>query len=81
MEKIPEVYGTATIGSKGQVVIPKEARKVLNIKPGDKLIALSGPPGRKAMISFIPAKHISQFLTHFEKHITELKTELSKKVR
>ena len=28
---------TVTVGSKGQIVIPKEARELFDIKPGDSL--------------------------------------------
>ena len=31
---------TATVGEKGQIVIPKQAREVFNIKPGDTLLIL-----------------------------------------
>ena len=31
---------TATVGEKGQIVIPKQAREVFGIKPGDTLILL-----------------------------------------
>jgi AbrB family looped-hinge helix DNA binding protein len=31
---------TAKVGEKGQVVIPKEAREVFNIQPGDTLFLL-----------------------------------------
>jgi AbrB family looped-hinge helix DNA binding protein len=31
---------TARVGEKGQIVIPKEAREVFNIKPGDTLLLL-----------------------------------------
>lgn len=31
---------TAKVGEKGQIVIPKEARSVFNIQPGDTLILL-----------------------------------------
>lgn len=34
------VFGTAKVGEKGQIVIPKEARKLFNIKPGDTLLIL-----------------------------------------
>lgn len=40
-----KLYGTATIGSKGQIVIPAEAREDLGLKPGDRLYVLSGGPG------------------------------------
>lgn len=31
---------TATVGEKGQIVIPKKARDLFNIKPGDTLLIL-----------------------------------------
>ena len=34
------LFGTAKIGEKGQIVIPKEARKLFNINPGDTLLIL-----------------------------------------
>lgn len=33
--------GTVTVGSKGQIVIPKEARELFGIKPGDTLLFLA----------------------------------------
>lgn len=32
---------TVTVGEKGQIVIPKQARNVFNIRPGDTLIMLA----------------------------------------
>lgn len=32
---------TATVGEKGQIVIPKQARDLFNIKPGDNIIILA----------------------------------------
>lgn len=40
---IPEgkyIFGTVKVGEKGQIVIPKEARSVFGINPGDTLIVL-----------------------------------------
>lgn len=31
---------TATVGEKGQIVIPKQAREIFGIKPGDTLLIL-----------------------------------------
>ncbi len=31
---------TATVGEKGQIVIPKQAREIFDIRPGDTLILL-----------------------------------------
>ena len=32
------VFGTAKVGDRGQIVIPKEARELFNIRPGDTLL-------------------------------------------
>ena len=34
---------TATVGAKGQIVIPREAREMFGIQPGDTLILLGDP--------------------------------------
>ena len=34
------VFGTAKVGDRGQIVIPKEAREMFGIKPGDTLLIL-----------------------------------------
>ncbi|MGM1049615.1 MAG: AbrB/MazE/SpoVT family DNA-binding domain-containing protein [Bacillota bacterium] len=34
------IFGTVKVGEKGQIVIPKEARDVFDIKPGDSLLLL-----------------------------------------
>ncbi len=31
---------TATVGEKGQIVIPKQAREIFDIRPGDTLLLL-----------------------------------------
>ena len=36
-------YGSATIGERGQIVIPAEARKDCNIHTGDKLLVFRHP--------------------------------------
>lgn len=32
------VFGTARVGDRGQIVIPKEARELFGIRPGDTLL-------------------------------------------
>lgn len=34
------IFGTVTVGEKGQIVIPAKARKLFHIKPGDDLMVL-----------------------------------------
>jgi len=40
MEKKDKFVGVCKVGEKGQIVIPKEARDIFNIKPGDSIIVL-----------------------------------------
>ena len=34
------VFGTAKVGDRGQIVIPKEARELFGIQPGDTLLII-----------------------------------------
>lgn len=34
------IFGTVKVGEKGQIVIPKKARDLFDIKPGDQLLVL-----------------------------------------
>jgi AbrB family looped-hinge helix DNA binding protein len=36
-------YGTATVGERGQIVIPAEAREELGFQAGDKLLVMKHP--------------------------------------
>ena len=36
----PHIFGTAKVGDRGQIVIPKEARGFFGIEPGDTLLIL-----------------------------------------
>ena len=38
--KPQRIFGTAKVGDRGQIVIPKEAREFFNIAPGDTLLIL-----------------------------------------
>ena len=39
------IFGVVKVGDKGQIVIPKDARNVYSIKPGDALIMLGDERG------------------------------------
>lgn len=34
------IFGTVTVGDKGQIVIPKKAREIFSISPGDRILIL-----------------------------------------
>ena len=39
------IFGVVKLGDKGQIVIPKDARNLYDIKPGDALIVLGDQRG------------------------------------
>jgi AbrB family looped-hinge helix DNA binding protein len=79
MNKSHKFYGKVPVGTKGQIVIPLEARKAMNIKPGDSVIVISGPPRHEKIVSIIPEEEFNKFLQRFEEHINSMKREFSKK--
>lgn len=40
MNKSRHIFGTAKVGDRGQIVIPKDARALYGIRPGDTLLIL-----------------------------------------
>ena len=54
--------GTVTVGERGQVVIPADARKKLNINTGDKMLIMSHPSGDGLVLFKIDA--VREFLNH-----------------
>lgn len=44
------LFGVVTVGDKGQIVIPKQARKIFHIEAGDRLVVLGDEDQGIAMI-------------------------------
>jgi len=65
----PICLGTTTLGERGQIVIPKEARDALGLKSGDHLMVLV--PHDQA-IGLIPVKNAKKFLTQMSKQIESI---------
>ena len=78
MSDSKKFYGKVPVGSKGQIVIPVEARKVMGIKPGDNVIVISGPPHYERLVSLVPENEFNKFLKFFEEHIANLKEVVTK---
>jgi len=55
-----KAFGSATVGERGQIVIPADLRETLNIKPGDRVMIFSKTD--KEVISLMPAKDFTKFL-------------------
>ena len=77
MKGFPKFFGKVPVGTKGQIVIPAEARRAMKIKPGDSVIIMSGPPHQERMASLVPEEEFNKFLQHFEEHLSRMKKEIS----
>ena len=64
-----KLYGTTMVGTKGQIVIPVQARKDLGIKPGDHLVVI-GKLGKA--LGLVKAEALSELVAMFMKHIEKL---------
>lgn len=57
--------GAVTVGERGQVVIPAEARERLDIKAGDKLIVLLHP--MSSGVSFVKFDKLQEAQAEFQR--------------
>lgn len=54
--KDKHIFGTVTIGEKGQIVLPKKARDTLNMKTGDTLVVLGDSNPATAGLALISSE-------------------------
>jgi len=69
------LVGTVTVGPKGQVVIPVEAREKMGVKPGDKLIALFLDDHKT--VSFVTETEMQTMINKMGSHLTTMSENLS----
>ncbi len=62
-------YGAATIGERGQLVIPAEGRKELGLEPGTKLLAFRGPGNSLLLVT---PDRVANFLTMTMERLSQL---------
>lgn len=71
-----QLFGTATVGTKGQVVIPADAREAFGIKPGDRLYVMGSRT--KKIIALIPEDQLRELLDHLTDSVEQYKDILKK---
>lgn len=69
-------YGTTSIGKRGQMVVPIEARRSLNVKEGEKLLVFG--MGRD-MIAVMKLSQIEEFASMLTKKLKAIEGILNKK--
>jgi AbrB family looped-hinge helix DNA binding protein len=70
-----QFYGTTTLGEKGQVVIPAEARKAMGIKKGDKLLVFGMGCD---MLAFSKLSKVEQFASHLANRLNAIRKIIKK---
>ena len=70
-----QFYGTTTMGEKGQVVIPAEARKAMGIKKGEKLLVFGMGCD---MLAFSKLSKIEQFASHLSGRLETIRGIIKK---
>ncbi|HUC96096.1 MAG TPA: hypothetical protein VMR16_00310 [Candidatus Saccharimonadales bacterium] len=66
-----KLYGTATVGTKGQVVIPATAREDLGISTSDRLYVIGSP--KKGMVMLLKEDELDKFIENMNFHIEAIK--------
>ncbi|MGN1334008.1 MAG: AbrB/MazE/SpoVT family DNA-binding domain-containing protein [Anaerovoracaceae bacterium] len=56
------IFGIVTVGERGQIVIPKDAREVFRIKPGDKLLVMGDEEQGIAIVKTDAFKSFASFI-------------------
>lgn len=71
-----ELYGAVTVGERGQLVIPAQLRKALNIESGDQLMVFAKLD--KKVINLMPSKEFGKFLERASKLISKIENQVPK---
>ena len=68
-------YGTTTLGEKGQVVIPAEARQSMEVKKGEKLLVFG--MGRE-MVTLMKLSNAEQLAFHLSRKLQAIREVIKK---
>ena len=73
-EMHPVFYGSTTVGERGQVVIPAEARRDMNITPSTKLLVMSDP--HKNVLILAKAEYLTVFMSKITNMLNQVKEQI-----
>ncbi|QQG50953.1 MAG: AbrB/MazE/SpoVT family DNA-binding domain-containing protein [Candidatus Saccharibacteria bacterium] len=67
-----KLYGTATVGTKGQIVIPANARVELSIESGDRLYVVGSP--ESGFLGLIKEESLEQIIEHLSEQVQNFRS-------
>lgn len=76
MNNKTDFYGPVTVGTKGQIVIPAEAREKLGITAGSKLVVFGLHDGK--MLGVCPTESVESLLGELTKKLNTMRKVLDK---
>ena len=77
----PDFFSITTIGERGQVVIPKDAREALQLSAGEKLVVLPSRHGNGILLMKEEnIKQIAQQMSEKANHISQRSKQLQEKL-
>ncbi len=68
---MPRLIGSVTVGERGQVVIPSDARELMSINAGDKLLVFKAPVDGVLIIA--KPETFEKLLAHLELNLPKKK--------
>ncbi len=66
-------FGSVTVGERGQIVIPAEARQEFGFMPGDKLLVMRHPVNKGIMIFKMEA--VRMFLDELDRNLRQIEEQ------
>jgi len=69
-----KLFGTATVGTKGQVVIPADAREAFDIKTGDRLYVVGS--SKAGWIGFLKEDQLRVLVEHLTENIEQYRSAI-----
>jgi len=81
-ENRPDFFSITTVGERGQVVIPKEAREALGLGSGDKLVVLPSRRGNGILLMKEEnIKELAHKMSERADHISQKSKRLQEKLQ
>lgn len=78
----PDFFSITTLGERGQIVIPKDARTALELNSGDKLFVMPSRHGKGILLMTEgDMKKIAQRMSEKAEHISEKSKKLTQKLQ
>lgn len=69
-----KLFGTATVGTKGQVVIPADARDAFDIKSGDRLYVVGS--AKAGWIGLLKEEQLRAMVEHLTDNIDQYRSAI-----